>query len=403
MQKVYRCLASDFPQLQQRIRRIGRKLDKYGKRWSFAVIETKPEKIKIIDYSGRRSVPSDQFRPKILTAIEDVTSYVFEMEPLKLGNHRVIAVVEHGVTDDGSNMIHVIDQSATIPTHYRTGNGVCDHCGINRFRVKTVLLQDEQGRIKQVGKSCLHEYTGIECEDIITIYADCSVLFVDEPAISLSFEGYEHFIGNRKYCKTVDYLAACIHRIKREGYKKGETKSRAWDDMEYDEYLQHMDEARQIIGYFANKQIDEKDHFLYNIKTALHTDYTKESGIIAYAYIAYQKEKEKDIQRQADAISQHVGKIGDKLTLHVIFKDMFDYQTQFGTTFIYLFSDEKGNIFKWKTSKAINEWHIGQNLTIKGTIKEHSEYKGVLQTELTRCKVVDNTILHMKDGQNEKN
>lgn len=64
--------------------------------------------------------------------------------------------------------------------------------------------------------------------------------------------------------------------------------------------------------------------------------------------------------------------------------------------YLHKFKDEHGNIFTWKTSDPLGYWdehgqwvHIdeGTQVTIKGTVKEHSEYKGIKQTVLTRCKV----------------
>lgn len=41
----------------------------------------------------------------------------------------------------------------------------------------------------------------------------------------------------------------------------------------------------------------------------------------------------------------------------------------------------------WKTSCYLDQSE-GSTLTLRGTIKAHSEYHGSRQTELTRCKVV---------------
>ena len=56
----------------------------------------------------------------------------------------------------------------------------------------------------------------------------------------------------------------------------------------------------------------------------------------------------------------------------------------YGTTFLYRFVDDAGNVFVWKASGAYN---VFDGVTIKGTVKDHSEYQGVKQTVLTRCKI----------------
>ena len=44
-----------------------------------------------------------------------------------------------------------------------TWNGYCDHCETTRRRKTTVLVRSEtDGEVRQVGRSCLFEYTGID-------------------------------------------------------------------------------------------------------------------------------------------------------------------------------------------------------------------------------------------------
>lgn len=44
----------------------------------------------------------------------------------------------------------------------------------------------------------------------------------------------------------------------------------------------------------------------------------------------------------------------------------------------------KSNVYTWKTSNCLGENSI-KSLT--GTVKTHTEYRGIKQTELTRCRV----------------
>lgn len=45
------------------------------------------------------------------------------------------------------------------------------------------------------------------------------------------------------------------------------------------------------------------------------------------------------------------------------------------------------NAMVWKTTKDLDIAE-GTEITIKGTIKSHDEYKGVEQTKLVRCKII---------------
>lgn len=105
-------------------------------------------------------------------------------------------------------------------------------------------------------------------------------------------------------------------------------------------------------------------------------------------------------------MSNYIGTVGDRLTLRLTLKRDYCYQTSFGwklqDNYIYTLEDSDGNVFVWKTSTIIgidsedkrghllwNPVHRGDEITLKGTVKEHSEYKGTKQTVLTRCKVVE--------------
>lgn len=55
------------------------------------------------------------------------------------------------------------------------------------------------------------------------------------------------------------------------------------------------------------------------------------------------------------------------------------------TSYLYLMTDENDNIYTWSTSKWYDE---GEYVHFRATVKEHSEYKGVAQTKLTRCTLV---------------
>lgn len=92
------------------------------------------------------------------------------------------------------------------------------------------------------------------------------------------------------------------------------------------------------------------------------------------------------------AKSNFVGSIGDKIEFTAIVKRSFAYKAPsyygYGDEIkhIHEFVDSDGNVYVWHTSAAImpNE---GDTVTVKGTIKKHSEYKGTKQTVLNRCKV----------------
>ena len=99
-------------------------------------------------------------------------------------------------------------------------------------------------------------------------------------------------------------------------------------------------------------------------------------------------------------VSDYVCNIGDKINVKVTYLNSYNYETQFGSSYIHIFIDDNGNIFKWSTNSKleftikdnnskVSQWCCldkGATIQLTGKIKDHSEYRGQKQTVLTRCK-----------------
>ncbi len=398
----YKCFTQDFDSLVKRIRHITKKLDKYGYKWSFEKLGESVEPVGVYANDDINRV-----RIRINTIPVEVTLYSFDMEHLQLGEYRVIAVLEHkALTDQSENLIHNLtsnsDSPVEIPIKYRTAKSICEHCNSDRQRNKTVLLQNTNGDFIQVGTTCIKEYTGIDAADVISIYADIHDIVLQD--LELDRER----VGNYPaYAKTLDYLTACIQLVIEKGYRKETvgtnalaTKFEAWELLSTEwQGIKYSAIADNVVKYFRENSFT--NDFLNNIKIYLENEYTKASGFVAYAYIAYQKQIELDTKRVAEEEhrkqSEYVGSIKDKFQSELIYKRTISYDTIYGTQYIHLFEDENGNQYKWKTGKILGYWNPDNEWTyidgdskvkIKGTIKDHSEYNGVKQTEITRCKVI---------------
>ena len=89
----------------------------------------------------------------------------------------------------------------------------------------------------------------------------------------------------------------------------------------------------------------------------------------------------------ARANSQHIGVVGDKVTLTITVERIVVLESQFGTNFITLARDESGNTIFYKGRTDIGS--KGDTTTIKASIKEHTEYNGVKQTVIQRPKLME--------------
>lgn len=97
----------------------------------------------------------------------------------------------------------------------------------------------------------------------------------------------------------------------------------------------------------------------------------------------FKKAKEKKKQREK---SEHIGEVGERIEVDVVVEKVHVFENNWGNTKLHRFKDDKGNVIVWFASNAFLE--EGKNYKIRGTVREHSEYRGVKQTVLTRCKVI---------------
>lgn len=208
---IFKVVKSNLDALQKRIKAIGRKLDKYGLNWNFEIIGESAESVNVY-----RLDPVGSGWCKIGKTVVDVVSYTFSMESLKLGEWKPIAVIEHTALTEASgtqNMVHAID-GAELLAEWWTANNVCKHCHSNRQRNKTVMLQNELSEYKQVGTTCIKDFTGIDAADIIGLYADISDIYQEEARL------HSESIPQSNYTSTFNYLAFCIAEINANGYQK---------------------------------------------------------------------------------------------------------------------------------------------------------------------------------------
>ena len=84
--------------------------------------------------------------------------------------------------------------------------------------------------------------------------------------------------------------------------------------------------------------------------------------------------------------SEYVGAIGDRIEEVLTVTRAITLDGYYGTSTMHIMEDVDGNVFVWTTaSKSFPE---GKVVNLRGTIKDHREYKGTKQTILTRCKEI---------------
>lgn len=98
-----------------------------------------------------------------------------------------------------------------------------------------------------------------------------------------------------------------------------------------------------------------------------------------------------DKKAAIDAKREHVGTVGEKITLTLKVVHIVELDTAFGVNYIFICEDENQNtiIYKGKSSAMPGK---GETVTVVATIKEHGVRDGVKQTVIQRPKAVEVTI-----------
>lgn len=376
---MYTINAESYKKVENAFNRYAKKASKIGLECSLTIIKEYQKRVPVfaVDEINHCVVNTRN------TAIIDVMDIDVVFPEYKLGNYNVIAVLEH--IDDGKNMVYPCGNHE-VPTKYNTAPGRCEHCNTNHRRVKTVVVKDIfTEEYKQIGTGCLKEYTGVDDTDLVNAY-------IALDSIILENESDRGYFGTPedKYTETLDYLAKCIHVYNEKGYNK-ENKYKAEKVKDCDVTDTDINLAKTVIDFFDNNEYT--DTFLNNIKVAVTQMFTKRyNGFIAYAYVAYIKELEKiakeKVVNEIKATITYFGTVGEKIKgIEVTGRCVAGYETQFGYTYVYKFTDDENHVFVWKTGNCIDTDDNGTFTgTINGTIKAHNEYNGEKQTVLTRCR-----------------
>lgn len=273
------------------------------------------------------------------------------------------------------------------PEGYTVDVCKCEHCGQNRFRKVTYLINGEHGEIKQVGGSCLKHYLGHVLPVNLSAYYDA----INDINDSDNWGG-----GCVYHYNTRAVIALTVTFVKNRGYENGGvTKSRVinamLDDQTDWEYVRNNVSESEIDAIMNEiKNLDDSSDYNRNLKILVNSECVEPNHVgyvcsmvpTAYREIAKRYEIEKSMK------SEYISQVGDRLkNIELKVVKVFHSENQFGIKTMVQFVDGDGNIIVWWASKFIGESAIGCKFKVTGTVKSHDLYKGIKQTQLTRCKM----------------
>ena len=154
-------------------------------------------------------------------------------------------------------------------------------------------------------------------------------------------------------------------------------------------------------GGLTNKELRAKKKAVAEREAREAREREENNGLTDYELglmIAFCKERALAAKK---AVSSWVGGVKERLTLEVEVTFAKTYETAYGETVLLIMKDSSGNVFKsWASGNA--GWDLyresreayearerNPRATIKGTVKDHEEYKGEKSTLLTRIALVE--------------
>lgn len=321
----------------------------------------------------------------------------------KLNGWRLIASIQ---LIDGHTIIRCVP-GQTLPQRFREATDYCEHCNSRgRGRKDVFVLLHEDGTYRQVGRSCIGDFLGHGDPQRFIWYAE----ILDE--LSHSIRDYESSGGTQHYwlSKVLPIAAATIRMdgwVSRTRAKElseysriVSTAERVWtlisppppkqddEDRKWRADRKPTDEDTKIANEaleWAKALTDLSNDYLYNINVIASMGYIdyRSMGIAVSIVSSYQRHVGILKEREKQKASEHFGTIKKREVFELTVQKVIPIDTMYGLSFLHIFKDQHGNVATWKASKE----KLEENVTYKGkaTVVEHSEYKGVKQTVLSRC------------------
>lgn len=342
----------------------------------------------------------------------DLMYYIYEIEGTapKIEGYEVVAMLErHGEL----NLVNHINKEIKLPESLQNQKNYCDHCKSNRQRKYLFILKENDSEnIIQVGRACLKDYIGHVSPEAIANWFETFDHIEEE--YTKSIENFSY--SNDVYLNVMDVIAFSSYFTDKRGYVKTSfhtednpsTKEitdrniRSEEEITKDELIElgYYEKAENVIDWI--RSLDSKNDYSINLKVLISEEMVsiKKTGFLASAYNSYNSDNSRSKYKNEFKVnlqdSEYVGVVKERKDFELTLNNTFTFSTIYGIMHIYQFLNESNDVIIWKTSNDLlidgEEVSKGDKVTIKGTIKEHSKFRGIKQTVLTRCKVLSKNI-----------
>jgi hypothetical protein len=367
----------------------------------------------------------------------------------KLGGWEFAGTLEHDLETHLTILRTSEAFGRELPLKFRKAEPICEHCGLKRTRRDTyVVYNAEQDVYKQVGHQCVADFLGLQdvhrALDIAQIWYD-----LNDICSGSDDDASEGWSGFRKETamSLMEFLARAVATVRIFGFVSAKSQQAArekLDSLPEDKATQmivpettkvrvmnycfpeqkdlvykgrptklaeeieltkpteaDIAHAEELIAWAQTFDRDKCNDYQFNLLAATANEIMpfRRSGIVASLPAAWNKHQEILDERQKQAAQwkaenaekiakcKHIGAIGERVRgLKLTVKRVIPIEKQFGVTYVTAMEDADGNQFTWFASGV--ELTVGNSWMCDATVKDHSEYKGIKQTVLARCKEI---------------
>lgn len=292
--------------------------------------------------------------------------------------------------DDDVVTVHGNDEiikSSNVFSRVECGNLYCDHCGTFKPKKKAYVVENsESSELKIIGSGCLDLYIDKGFRNFADGYLD----FLNRLESGEFSDGSK--IGmNDVVFDIEDVLSLAISSIKSNGYSNSSSEFPTADHVRtqllYGSIPSgNMDEVNAMLSWIRGMDLEDvqSNQYMMNLWSVCSKDSVsyRNVGLVVSLPVAYEKAMQ---VVDSKGKSSHLGNVGEVLELSdVKVVKLIGIDTRYGYSYLVIM-EKDGNVLTWFTRNP--KCSVGDVVKVKGRVKEHSEYNGILQTVLTRCKL----------------
>lgn len=294
---------------------------------------------------------------------------------------KLVAIVDHD-----NHVITSMIENVNVE-QYRN-NSHCDHCHTNRYRKKTLIIQNKDGKLMSVGTSCVNDFFGYDLSLWLNKLNVLSWLEQNADNDELGSKCWGGLPLHDRMYSVQNLLSLASSLIREYGFEPSSsaTSTRAQmtavvnGDTKVNITKDDENTARKVLDWAKNID-DSETNYLLNIRELAKNEFCtyKVFGYIASMIPTYQK---KNVNASNEK-SEFIGNIGEKIAFkNMTHENSYSFDGYYGMTYIHVFSDISGNKVVWKTQKNIPN----TNSSFTAKIKDHVLYNGIKQTEISYVK-----------------